>query len=71
MYEADDIVIQRNMIMTAHPGTIKAIIDTDLPRPRDIAKIRMALCYNELFQMIWQCLRAEVLNGKEQKIHGI
>jgi hypothetical protein len=31
MYEADDIDIQRNMILTAHTGTIKTIIDIDLP----------------------------------------
>jgi NitT/TauT family transport system ATP-binding protein len=64
-------VSDRIMIMTAHPGTIKAIIDIDLPRPRDIAKIRTTLRYNELFQLIWQSLREEVLKGKEQEIRGI
>jgi NitT/TauT family transport system ATP-binding protein len=63
-------VSDRIMIMTAHPGTIKAIIDVDLPRPRDISKIRTTLRYNELFQMIWQSLRKEVLKGKEQDIRG-
>jgi NitT/TauT family transport system ATP-binding protein len=64
-------VSDRIMIMTAHPGTIKAIIDVDLPRPRDISKIRTTLRYNELFQMIWQSLRKEVLKGKEQDIRGV
>jgi len=70
MYEADDTDIQRAMIMTAHPCTIKEIIDIDLPRPRDISKIRTTLRYNELFQMIWQSLREEVRKDKEQKISG-
>ena len=64
-------VSDRIMIMTAHPGTIKSIIDIDLPRPRDIAKIRTTLRYNELFQLIWQSLREEVLKGKEQDLRGV
>lgn len=54
----------RVMVMTAHPGTIKTIINIDLPRPRDIATIRTSLYYNELFQTIWSILRDEVLNNK-------
>ncbi|HMM21053.1 MAG TPA: ABC transporter ATP-binding protein [Selenomonadales bacterium] len=55
----------RVLIMTAHPGRVKAIIDIDLPRPRDIAEIRTTLHYNELFQTVWLTLRDEVLKGKE------
>jgi len=58
----------RVMIMTAHPGSIKTIIDIDLPRPRDIAKIRTTLKYNKLFQDIWLSLREEVLKVKEQEM---
>ncbi|WP_110955825.1 ABC transporter ATP-binding protein [Anaerosinus massiliensis] len=64
-------VSDRIMVMTAHPGTIKTIIDVDLPRPRDISKIRTTLRYNELFQMIWQSLREEVLKVKAQETRGI
>ncbi len=55
------------MIMTAHPGTIKSIIDIDLPRPRDISVIRTTVHYNELFQKIWLSLREEVLKNKRQE----
>ncbi|MDR7867831.1 MAG: ABC transporter ATP-binding protein [Sporomusaceae bacterium] len=55
----------RVMVMTAHPGRIKSIVDIDLPRPRDIAAIRTTLRYNQLFQTIWLTLRDEVLKGKE------
>jgi NitT/TauT family transport system ATP-binding protein len=54
----------RIMVMTAHPGRIKSIVDIDLPRPRDIAAIRTTLRYNQLFQNIWLTLRDEVLKGK-------
>lgn len=60
----------RVMIMTAHPGRVKTIIDIDLPRPRDIASIRTTLHYNELFQKIWLSLRDEVLKGKEHELSG-
>lgn len=58
----------RVMIMTAHPGSLKTIVDIDLPRPRDIAAIRTTMRYNELFQGIWLSLRDEVLKGKELEL---
>ena len=60
----------RVMIMTAHPGTIKTIVNIDLPRPRDIATLRTTLRYNELFQHVWFSLRDEVLKVKEQEFNG-
>ena len=54
----------RIMVMTAHPGMIKTIINIDLPRPRDISVIRTSTYYNTLFQSIWEILRDEVLCNK-------
>ncbi|VBB06284.1 abc transporter [Lucifera butyrica] len=54
----------RVMVMSAHPGTVKTIIDIDLPRPRDIATIRTLGRYNELYQQIWLALREEVRGRK-------
>ncbi|SDF48012.1 ABC transporter ATP-binding protein [Sporolituus thermophilus] len=59
----------RVMVMTAHPGTIKTIIDVDLPRPRDIATIRTSMRYNELYQTIWCNLRDEVMKVKAQELN--
>lgn len=50
----------RIVIMTAHPGKIKAAIAVDLPRPREIANIRTTIHYNELYQQIWYNLKDEV-----------
>jgi NitT/TauT family transport system ATP-binding protein len=55
----------RVMVMTAHPGTVKSIINIDLPRPRDVNSIRTTLDYNRLFETIWLNLRDEVLKSKE------
>ncbi len=58
----------RILVMTAHPGTVKTIIDVDLPRPRDIASIRTTMKYNELFQSIWLTLREEVLKVTDREL---
>ena len=38
----------------------------DLPRPRDVAEIRMQPRFNEIHEAIWQVLKAEVLKGYAQ-----
>lgn len=58
----------RVMVMTAHPGAIKTIVDVDLPRPRDVAAIRTTPRYNELYHTIWLALRDEVMKVKEQEL---
>lgn len=54
----------RVMIMSAHPGRVKQILEIDLPRPRAIATIRTSPGYNELYQEIWYSLREEVVGTK-------
>lgn len=60
----------RVMVMTAHPGKVKTIIDIDLPRPREIATIRTTAHYNELYQKIWLSLREEVLRCKTDELNN-
>jgi NitT/TauT family transport system ATP-binding protein len=38
----------------------------DLPRPRDVAEIRMTPRFTEIHEAIWRVLRAEVLKGYAQ-----
>ena len=48
-------------VMTAGPGTIKAIFQVDLPRPRGaVQEIRFKPRFLELHQQIWEALREEV-----------
>jgi NitT/TauT family transport system ATP-binding protein len=54
IYLADRVVV-----MTARPGSVKEIIDVDLPRPRD-ADIRSSPEFNEHRQRVWEALRDEV-----------
>ncbi|MEP9352248.1 ABC transporter ATP-binding protein [Xanthobacter sp. KR7-65] len=48
------------VVMTAHPGRIKAVVDIDLPRPRNILELRRDPKFGDLVFRIWEYLRAEV-----------
>ncbi len=51
----------RVVVMTSGPGTVKAVFDIDLPRPRGaIQDIRFQPEFLELHQQIWESLREEV-----------
>src|SRR5262249_26564678 len=49
------------VVMPAGPGTIKAVYDIDLPRPRGaVQEIRFEPRFLELHHQIWETLRGEV-----------
>ena len=56
----------RVCVMTAGPGTVKAIYPIDLPRPRHVAEIRFEPRFVELYRTIWESLRDEVLVSYER-----
>jgi NitT/TauT family transport system ATP-binding protein len=49
------------VVMTVGPGTVKAVYDIDLPRPRGaVQEIRFEPRFLELHRQIWESLRDEV-----------
>jgi NitT/TauT family transport system ATP-binding protein len=58
------------MVMTAHPGRSKAIIDVPFPRPRNVLELRATPAYGELVYDIWGQLRDEVLAAKAEEAAG-
>lgn len=51
----------RVVVITAGPGTVKAVYDIDLPRPRGaVQEIRFQPRFLELYRQIWESLRDEV-----------
>jgi NitT/TauT family transport system ATP-binding protein len=61
------ILADRVIIMTSHPGTFKASVEVDLPRPRVISELRGDPHFNELFTHLWGILREEVRKAKESE----
>ncbi len=47
----------RVVVMSKNPGTFKAVITIDLPRPRDAIKIRADKAFGEYVVQIWDLLR--------------
>lgn len=58
------ILGDRILIMTAHPGTIKTIIDVKIPRPREILSLRSTPEFTKLYKEIWFLLHEEVAKAK-------
>jgi NitT/TauT family transport system ATP-binding protein len=50
----------RIVVLGARPGRIKAIIDVDLPRPRNVIALRGQQRYGELYQQLWELLRTDI-----------
>lgn len=57
----------RVVVLSAGPGTrpIGEFV-IDLPRPRDVAEIRLTPAYLQLHERIWHAMREEVLKGYAQ-----
>jgi NitT/TauT family transport system ATP-binding protein len=56
----------RVVVLTAGPGTIKGTYKVDLARPRNVAEIRFDPHFSEIYQLIWNDLREEVLVSYER-----
>ncbi len=56
----------RIMIMTAHPGRSKLIVDVPFERPRRVLELRARPEYGELVYSIWGHLRDEVQRARAQ-----
>jgi NitT/TauT family transport system ATP-binding protein len=57
----------RIVLMTAHPGRIKTIVEVPFPRPRDVLALRKDPAYGALVFRIWGELRDEVDRARRQE----
>jgi NitT/TauT family transport system ATP-binding protein len=57
----------RIVVMTAHPGRIKALVEVPFPRPRGVLDLRRDPAYGALVFRIWEDLRDEVDRARWQE----
>jgi NitT/TauT family transport system ATP-binding protein len=55
----------RVVVFSARPGRIRAIRDIDLPRPRDVFKIRFTAPFARYHEELWDVLKDEVAKGTD------
>jgi NitT/TauT family transport system ATP-binding protein len=56
----------RVVVMSTHPGRVKAVIPIDLPRPRT-ERIRADARFGELVEQIWQLIKDEAYRAIDDK----
>jgi NitT/TauT family transport system ATP-binding protein len=64
VYLADRVVV-----MTSRPGQVKAVLDVDIPRPRDLSVKRTPL-FLELVDEIWKMIEEEVKAALQMTANG-
>jgi NitT/TauT family transport system ATP-binding protein len=57
----------RIVVMTAHPGRIKSVVEVPFARPRDVLALRREPAYGALVFRIWGDLRDEVDRARRQE----
>jgi len=57
----------RTVIMTAHPGRIKKIIDVPFPHPRNLVTLAASPEFGQLRLDIWRVLEEEVMRAREEE----
>lgn len=54
------VLADRIVVLSAHPGRVKAEIPVTLPRPREVYRLRTNPAYGELVYHLWQLIGEEV-----------
>jgi NitT/TauT family transport system ATP-binding protein len=67
-HSIDEAVVLGDVIvvMSAHPGRIKAIIPVPFPRPRGVFEVKAQPEFARLTHQVWELLRDEVLKASGQ-----
>ena len=55
----------RVVVMSSRPGTVKLVQEVDLPRPRDVFKVRFTPRFGELHEQLWSALEEHIHHGQE------
>jgi NitT/TauT family transport system ATP-binding protein len=70
-HDLDEAIAMSDRVVVLSAGPASHPIGefaVDLPRPRDVAEVRVQPRFIELHQAIWEVLREEVLKGYRQQL---
>ncbi len=69
-HSLDEAIVlgDRVIVMTNRPGSIKSIVDIDLPRPRNVLDMHSNENFFNIRSRIWTALREEVLTLRQREI---
>ena len=73
-HDLDEAIAMSDRVVVMSAGPASRPIGEfviDLPRPRDVAEIRLDARFNALHAAIWDVLRDEVLKGYRQQLPGL
>ena len=59
------------VVMTSHPGRVKAVLPIDLPRPRRVYELKASPEFGRLVVQVWNLLRDEVMRAREEEGMGV
>ena len=68
-HSLDEAIVlgDRVIVMTNRPGTIKTVVDIDLPRPRNVLDMQSNAAFFDIRSRIWSALREEVLTLRQRE----
>ena len=61
------ILADRIVVMSAQPGTVRAIIDVPFGRPRSMMEVRSDPAFGALFNQTWDLLKDEVMRARQMQ----
>jgi NitT/TauT family transport system ATP-binding protein len=68
-HSLDEAIVlgDRVIVMTNRPGTVKTVVDIDLPRPRNVLDMQSNTEFFDIRSRIWTALREEVLTLRQRE----